>query len=149
MAKHHFHLTAQWSGGRNGEGTISAGNLQTKISIPTPMDGPGTGTNPDEMLIGAAATCYLITLAAMVERGQMAVLDLSLQTEGVVDVTNGKFTFEQIIHRPTVVLDPQASERERKRIERVVYLAEERCMISNAMRGNVELVVVPTYVLGK
>ena len=35
------------------------------------MDGPGIGTNPDEMLLGAAATCYMITLAAMLERSQI------------------------------------------------------------------------------
>ncbi len=35
------------------------------------MDGPGVGTNPDEMLLGAAATCYIITLAAMLERSNI------------------------------------------------------------------------------
>jgi peroxiredoxin-like protein len=145
MAKHHFHLKATWSGGRNGVGTISAGNLQSKISIPPQMDGPGVGTNPDEMLIGAAATCYLITLAAMIERGKMPVQELSLETEGVVDVTNGKFTFEKIIHRPKVVIASNADEKERKKIKTATYQSEERCMISNALRGNVELLVEPTF----
>ncbi len=53
MARHHFHLKASWDGGRNGQGTIEAGNLKQTISIPKEMDGPGVGTNPDEMLIGA------------------------------------------------------------------------------------------------
>jgi peroxiredoxin-like protein len=34
----------------------------TKISIPKEMNGPGIGTNPDEMLLGAASTCYIIYL---------------------------------------------------------------------------------------
>lgn len=146
MAKHHFYLHADWEGGRNGTGSIRAGNLNSKISIPPEMDGPGVGTNPDEMLIGAAATCYLITLAAMIERGEMPVSNLSLETEGIVDVTNGKFTFEQIIHRPRVVIKSTATEQDKKRIERAVYLAEERCMISNALRGNVQLSVEPNYI---
>src|SRR5690625_5475142 len=68
MTQHHFHLQANWPGGRNSSGYIDAGELKTKISIPPEMDGPGIGTNPDEMLLGAAATCYVITLAAMIER---------------------------------------------------------------------------------
>ena len=68
MAEHHFHLKANWPGLRNDIGTIETLNLQTEVSIPTEMDGPGVGTNPDEMLLGAAATCYVITLAAMMDK---------------------------------------------------------------------------------
>ncbi len=71
MAEHLFHLKADWPGLRNDIGTIDAGNLKTKVSIPPEMDGPGIGTNPDEMLLGAAATCYIITLAAMMERSKL------------------------------------------------------------------------------
>ena len=70
MAEHLFHLKANWPGLRNDVGTIDAGNLKTEVSIPPEMDGPGVGTNPDEMLLGAAATCYIITLAAMMERSR-------------------------------------------------------------------------------
>lgn len=140
MARHHFYLKASWDGGRNGQGTIEAGNLKQTISIPKEMDGPGVGTNPDEMLIGAAATCYLITLAAMIERGNMPVRELSLETEGIVHVDK-KFTFEAIIHRPKLILEEGTTDEELKKIERAVELAEKNCMISNALRGNVRLEV--------
>src|SRR5699024_6509083 len=87
MAEHHFHLKANWPGGRNSEGSIDAGNLKTKVSIPPEMDGPGIGTNPDEMLLGAASTCYIITLAAMIERAKLPLQSMSLTSEGIVDVT--------------------------------------------------------------
>ena len=66
MTQHHFHLTANWPGKRNDIGEIQSGNLSTQVSIPKEMDGPGIGTNPDEMLLGAAATCYIITLSCYV-----------------------------------------------------------------------------------
>ena len=56
VAEHIFKLKADWPGLRNDVGTIEACNLKTEISIPPEMDGPGVGTNPDEMLLGAAAT---------------------------------------------------------------------------------------------
>ena len=59
------------------------------------MDGPGAGTNPDEMLLGAAATCYIITLAAMLERSGIHQEALTMESEAIVDVTNGVFTYEK------------------------------------------------------
>ncbi|UJL46037.1 OsmC family protein [Virgibacillus sp. NKC19-16] len=139
MAEEHFHLKASWPGGRNSEGYIDAGNLQTKISIPTEMDGPGVGTNPDEMLLGAAATCYIITLAAMIERADLPLNEMSLESEGIVDVTNGVFTYKKIIHKPTVTLKDGSQETDYKKLEKLVEKAEKSCMISRAIQGNVEI----------
>ncbi|PAV31430.1 hypothetical protein CIL05_01890 [Virgibacillus profundi] len=143
MAEHHFHLKADWPGGRNSEGYIEAGNLQTKISIPPEMDGPGIGTNPDEMLLGAAATCYLITLAAMIERAELPLVEMSLESEGIVDVTKGIFTYKEIIHKPSVVLKSNAIEKEHNLLKKLVEKAEKGCMISRAIQGNVEIELQP------
>ncbi|MFT8322004.1 MAG: OsmC family protein [Bacillus sp. (in: firmicutes)] len=144
MAEHHFYLQANWPGGRNNVGTIASGMLKTEISIPKEMDGPGVGTNPDEMLLGAAATCFIITLAAMMERNNLQKESLTLQSEGVVDVTNGVFTYKQIIHRPTIVLLHDATEKDRQLAERLAYKAEASCMITRAIKGNVEVILEET-----
>ncbi|HEY9577443.1 MAG TPA: SACOL1771 family peroxiredoxin, partial [Pseudobacillus sp.] len=104
MALHSFHLKADWPGLRNDVGQIEAGNLKTKVSIPPEMDGPGIGTNPDEMLLGAAATCYIITLAAMMERSRLEKESLTMESEGIVEVTGGIITYKTIIHRPNIIL---------------------------------------------
>ncbi|MFC4410144.1 OsmC family protein [Chungangia koreensis] len=139
MALHHFHLKADWPGLRNDVGTIESGNLKTEISIPPEMDGPGVGTNPDEMLLGAAATCYIITLAAMMERSGLEKKSLSMESEAIVEVKDGVFTYKKIIHRPTIELKEGASERERSLAKRLAEKAESSCMISRAIAGNVEL----------
>jgi peroxiredoxin-like protein len=144
MATHLFQLKADWPGGRNSEGFIEAGNLKTKISIPKEMDGPGIGTNPDEMLLGAAATCYLITLAAMIERSSLPLKQMELESVGHVDVTDGVITYKKIVHKPTVYLQPTATEREQEKLRRLVDKAEESCMISRAIKGNVEVELEPT-----
>ena len=139
LAEHHFHLQASWPGGRNSDGYIDAGNLKTNISIPKEMDGPGVGTNPDEMLLGAAATCYIITLAAMIERANLPLKVMSLDSIGIVDVTNGIFTYKKIIHQPTVALTKDASDQDYKLLAKLIQKAESRCMISRALKGNVEI----------
>jgi peroxiredoxin-like protein len=139
MAEHIFHLKANWPGLRNDVGEIETGNLITKVSIPPGMDGPGVGTNPDEMLLGAAATCYIITLAAMMERSHLQKETLMMESEGIVDVTNGVFTYKKIIHRPHIVLKPGAIEKEVAMAKRLTKKAETSCMISRAIQGNVEI----------
>jgi peroxiredoxin-like protein len=139
MAEHVFHLKANWPGLRNDVGEIEAGNLKTKVSIPPEMDGPGVGTNPDEMLLGAAATCYIITLAAMMERSGLEKVDLTMESEGIVDVTKGVITYKKIIHRPRIILKPEASEKEVELAWRLAKKAETSCMISRAVQGNVEI----------
>ncbi len=141
MAIHQFTLNATWPGGRNEVGHIEAGNLNTKISIPPEMDGPGIGTNPDEMLLGAAATCYVITMAAMIERAHLPLEHIALSSVGEVDVTNGVFTYKRITHRPVVVLKKEATAKHLQRLEEIVKQAESSCMISRAIQGNVELVL--------
>ncbi|WP_026582189.1 OsmC family protein [Bacillus sp. J33] len=137
MAEHHFHLKAHWPGLRNDVGEIEAGQLKTKVSIPPEMDGPGIGTNPDEMLLGAAATCYIITLAAMMERSRLEKKDLSMESVGIVDVTNGVITYKKIIHCPTILLSAGVSERDISLARKLAQKAEASCMISRAIKGNV------------
>lgn len=139
MAEHHFILDADWPGLRNDSGEIRTKNLSTRISIPEEMDGPGIGTNPDEMLLGAAATCYIITLAAMMERSHLEKEGLRLQSEGIVDVTNGVFTYKKIIHRPFIILKDSATEHDIELAHKLAQKAETSCMISRAIKGNVEL----------
>lgn len=139
MALHSFHLKADWPGLRNDVGDIEAGNLKTRISIPPEMDGPGIGTNPDEMLLGAAATCYIITLAAMMERSKLEKESLTMESEGIVEVIKGVITYKKIIHRPLVVLKADASEKDISLAHKLAEKAESSCMISRAIKGNVEI----------
>jgi peroxiredoxin-like protein len=122
---------------------MEAGQLRTAISIPKEMGGPGIGTNPDEMLLGAAATCYLITLAAMMERNGLPVKKLSLESEGIVDVTNNIFTYASITHKPYILLMEEASEKDLELARKLAEKAETSCMISRAVAGNVVLSTVP------
>ncbi|ANU09800.1 peroxiredoxin [Planococcus antarcticus DSM 14505] len=139
MTLHSFHLTADWPGLRNDVGDIEVGSLKTQISIPAEMDGPGIGTNPDEMLLGAAATCYIITLAAMMERSKLEKQSLNMESEGLVEVEKGVITYKRIIHKPQVVLKAGATEKDLALAQKLAEKAESSCMITRAIKGNVEI----------
>lgn len=137
--KHHFTMKLDWPGGRNNIGELEAHKLKTKVSIPKEMDGPDVGTNPDEMLLGASATCYIISLGAMLERANIEAV-LSAESTGIVDVTNGVFTYERIEHVVTIRLQDD-NEANRNKALLLAEKAEGTCMISKALKGNVEIIV--------
>lgn len=136
MVKHLFNAHIDWVGGRNSIGDLQAGALNEKISIPKTMDGPGVGTNPDEMLLGAASTCYSITLAAMLERNDILLEHLKVDAKGVVDVTKGTFTYEKITYHVAMKLTKESDE---VKAIKLAKRAESSCMISRAIQGNIEL----------
>lgn len=142
MAEHRFQMSAAWEGGRNGVGTINGKELRTAISVPGEMDGPGVGTNPEELLIAAAMNCYIITLAAILEKRGFGVKSLTLQSEGTVSVEGGSLSFKQIIHRPHLVLEG-AEQESLVKAEQATHRAEQACMVSKALRGNVAISVEP------
>lgn len=146
MSKHKFHLTTLWPGLRNDVGEIQSKQLNTQISVPIEMEGPGIGTNPDEMLLGAAATCYIITLAAMLERRNITKENLTMESTAIIDDTKGKLTYEKIIHHPTVTLPKDSTDEEIEKIHELAKRAESSCMISRAIQGNVQIELEVTIV---
>ena len=137
--EHVFKLQTSWNGGRNDTGEIHCEKLQTTMSIPVEMGGPGIGTNPDELLLSAAASCYIISLAAMLERSDVKAR-LVLQSDGIVQVENNIFTYKKIIHHIEIFLK-ENSDSHKRIANRLALKAEETCMISKALRGNVEITV--------
>ncbi|WP_370511984.1 SACOL1771 family peroxiredoxin [Lysinibacillus sp. BW-2-10] len=137
--QHIFTLNTSWNGDRNSSGEITCGNLKTVVSIPEEMGGPGLGTNPDEMLLGAAATCYLISLATMLDLSKVKA-KLHLHSEGIVEVEKSTFTYKKIIHHIKIILE-NYNEKHIRIANRLALKAEQTCMISKALKGNVEIVV--------
>ena len=143
MAQHIFHLRGTWSGGRLGQGRIDAGNLGSTVSVPAELGGPGEGTNPEDMLLGSASTCYMITLASVLSNRKLPVAEFTLNSELIIS-DEGGLHVQSITHRPHIVLAADATPEQLDMAEKATHRAEQACMISKAMKGNVELAVEPT-----
>lgn len=140
--EHQFTLQGTWRGGLYGDGHVAVGNLDSAVSVPTALQGPGKGTNPEELLLGASAACYLITLGAILERRKLEPREVTLASEGYVSSDKG-LKFTRIVHRPRIVLAEGASDEDRKTARDATDRAEKACLISNAVRGNVQVTVEP------
>ncbi|TCP29817.1 peroxiredoxin-like protein [Scopulibacillus darangshiensis] len=138
-----FQLTGEWYGGRNGEGRIQTNGLNQDISIGAEMDGPGNGTNPDELLVSAVSSCYLMTLGIGLDAIEYPYKSIKLKSKGIVS-SDPSLHFKEIVHFPTIILDSEADDDLREKAITAARKAEQNCMIAKALRGNVSISVEPS-----
>jgi peroxiredoxin-like protein len=142
-----FFINGSWEGDRNGTGIIkSDGGLNNAVSAPKDFDGPGIGSNPEELLISSANTCYMITLAAMLSNRKIQVEKLEVESEGVLGKVEGKFTFKQIIHRPVITFGSDSNATVEK-LQELAVSAEKKCFISNTLRNSLDFSVEPKIII--
>ncbi|GIP40880.1 hypothetical protein J31TS4_41600 [Paenibacillus sp. J31TS4] len=145
MEKHTFLLTGTWTGGLGGGGRVRADGLDAAVSAPKAFGGTGEGSNPEELLLGAAATCYMITFGMYAERLELPIAEMTLACEGQVS-RRGSVRFEAIVHRPAIRLAPGATAEDEERVLRAALQAEQACMITKALQGNVAVRTEPVIV---
>jgi peroxiredoxin-like protein len=146
MGEFGFIIKGTWEGDRNGTGIIkSDGGLNNAVSAPKEFDGPGVGSNPEELLISSANTCYMITFAAMLSNRKIQVAKLEVESEGVLGKVEGKFTFKQIIHRPIITIGSEENVTVEK-LHELAVRAEEKCFISNTLRNSLDFSVEPKII---
>jgi peroxiredoxin-like protein len=140
---HTYTITGTWTGDRNSVGLIKTPAFEVQFSAPSNMGGPGEGTNPEELLLGAASGCYLITLSAILTKRKISFTKIDLSSEAFVE-EDGGLRVDRIEHRPTIYLDKAADEAQ---VLTYAEHAEHACMVSSALRGNVEVTVIPNVMV--
>lgn len=146
MTSSHFTVNGSWQGGRNGLGKIQIGaGLNIEVSAPKELDGPGVGSNPEQLLIAASNNCYMITLAAMLSNRKIEVERFEVHSEGIVDKIDGKLHFKQIIHKPVYYIKADA-EGTGEKLKELAVRAEKACFISQTLRNSIVFSVEPEVV---
>ncbi|HDD3718741.1 TPA: SACOL1771 family peroxiredoxin [Staphylococcus aureus] len=143
MHQHDFKVQTSWQGGRNNVGNVQSDILSENISIPASLGGVGIGTNPDEMLVSAASSCYIISLAATLERAKFTDISIEQQSIGTACLNNGKFSMSKIVHHSHIQIPSDQIAQLEKRLPKLITIADNNCMISNAVRNNVDIKIYP------
>jgi peroxiredoxin-like protein len=143
VTAHEFELHGEWAGGSQGAGRVRAAALTYPISWPPQLGGRGQGpaegppgTNPEELLLAAAASCYLLTFAAMAERLGLPVVHVQVHSSLTVN-DERSLVVERLGHRVVVVLS-EADAQVQRRAHTIAQKAERGCMIARALHGNVQ-----------
>ncbi|MBA8777976.1 SACOL1771 family peroxiredoxin [Staphylococcus schleiferi subsp. coagulans] len=145
MAHHQFPVQVRWTGGRDSVGEVTGDYIQHKISIPSELGGVGVGTNPDELLVSAAASCMTISLAATLERAHLSPIAINMQSYGEAQFEQQRFKMVKIVHKPEIIVDHLSKKEQiKKRLSQLIKIADQNCMISNSVRDNVAVITEPT-----
>lgn len=135
--EHKFIYKGQWAGDLSGQGVFESGKLAMKISAPAEMNGKGVGTNPEELLISAASSCYLITLAGIFQFKNIEVEKIELESEAEFKVGMEGPIFSKITYYPKIMVDTINYEKYKNEIENCILKAKQSCMVSKAIHSNV------------
>jgi organic hydroperoxide reductase OsmC/OhrA len=122
-----FPVEIAWQGGRRTSAHVVG---KPPLLVATPPEFHGTDPelwSPEDAFVAAAGSCLAVTIAALAERAQLPLAELSVRAEGVVGRReDGRFGFVRI--EQTVELATEAASAEDAR--ELVATAGRTCLVS-------------------
>jgi osmotically inducible protein OsmC len=136
MAKILYTAHAHVTGGRDGHGRSSDGELDVDLHLPKEMGGSG-GTNPEQLFAVGYAACFESALAAVARRRHLDAGEVTIESAVSLSPTgDGGF-------RLAVTLDVAVpAVEDRQTAADLVRGAHEVCPYSNATRGNIDVALL-------
>lgn len=123
-------------GGREGRVRSSDGALNLELSIPKELGGPGgVATNPEQLFAAGFAACFENAIRLVARRRRVQIGHALVTARVGIGPTDGGG------YQLAVELHAQLPELEREMALEVLEAAHLVCPYSNAVRGNVEVVV--------
>jgi len=146
---HEYPIQVEWTGGREGHGTITphASGVEIPITVPPEFQGPGGATNPEELLTSAIAGCYTITFGIVSANRRLPVVNVQTNVVGVVEQNGASFAYQSIAIRPTITLAATATEAQIAQTTEFAHKTDPYCIVTNAVRDKVKVTIEPTVVL--
>jgi len=147
---HEYPVVVNWTGGRDGSGDATPAGSAThfELAVPPEFMGPGGATNPEELLTSAITGCYSITFGIVAANRKLPVVSVKTEATGVVEQNGASFVYKQVTLRPTITLSADATDDQVAAAEDMAHKADAYCIVTNAVRGKVEVKVEPTVVRG-
>jgi peroxiredoxin-like protein len=143
---HDYPVTVKWNGGKEGSGQVTAdrSGVSSPLAVPTEYQGTGNGTNPEELLTTAIASCYTITFGIIAQNRKLPISDIQTQATGQVEQNGAQLTYTSVTIKPTIKLQGDATDEQAKLAEDMAHKADLYCIITNAVRDKVKINVEPT-----
>ena len=149
---HRYRATCRWEGTTAGgyHAYVRAHDLSCppaddvlRLSSDQTFGGDPSMLNPEQLLVGAASSCQLLSFLAVAARARLDVLSYLDQAEAEMHDHKGPMSIERIVLRPHIVVASGVSEA---RLRHLVQVAHHECYIANSLRT--EVVVEPTFEIG-
>ncbi len=131
--------TSEWVG--NGRTKTEIGGMEVEVDNPlsvSPMGAPKNVTWPEQLLPAAMAACFITTMSSISERLRMhpEVIRVTVKPLLARDIDGG-FKFEKMF----ITVEVSLPREEVSKAERLIELTHSYCLISKALKGNVEEII--------
>lgn len=120
-----------WKGLTQGKGVIEDTTLSIPIAIPEVFGGNGNGANPKDLLKASAVSCYVMTLAIMLQSRKIPVDDIRVTSE----IFGDKPANLHISHSVELSLAPEATPEQVQSAQTLITAADSACMIGNLLKA--------------
>jgi osmotically inducible protein OsmC len=117
------------TGGRDGAARSDDGRLDIKLSTP---GGPGTGTNPEQLLAAGWSACFQGAMAIAAKQMGIKLVDVAIDAEIDLNLVDSAFFLAARLNASLPGLDPETARQ-------VVEAAHRTCPYSKALQGNVDV----------
>jgi len=127
--------TAEWKGGVKGQGSFSGQTgLAAEYSYASRFES-GAGSNPEELLAAAEASCYSMALSFALEKAGTPVTSVQTKADCTIEKVGEGFK----ITRMMLTVRASVPNADPAKFEAIAQATKEGCPVSSALKGNVQI----------
>ena len=93
-------VVAWWSAGRTGLAKSNSAPNSIHFAAPPQFGGLEGRWTPEDLLLGAVASCFTTTFRVLAEYSKWEYIDLQVEAAGTVEKANSGYSFTGIVLRP-------------------------------------------------
>jgi len=128
--EHKYRVVAWWTSGRTGTAKSDSAPNSIHFTAPPEFGGLEGRWTPEDLLLGAVASCFTTTFRVIAEYAKFEYSDLEVEAEGIVRKSDSGYSFSEILLRPTLMI---SSEQDQGRALGLLHKAKALCMVSRAL----------------
>lgn len=106
-------VVAWWASGRTGIAKSSSAPNAIHFTAPPEFGGLEGRWTPEDLFLGAVASCYTTTFRALAEHSQFEYTDLEVTAEGVVRKEDPGYAFSEIVIGANLIIAEEDEQEER------------------------------------
>ena len=125
-----YRVVAWWTSGRTGLAKCISAPNAIHFAAPHQFGGLERRWTPEDLLLGAIASCFTTTFRALSEYSRFEYADLEVEVEGTIRKVESGYSFIGIAISPKLTI---ANEEGRELALRLLHKAEQLCLVSRAL----------------
>jgi peroxiredoxin-like protein len=127
---HQFRAVAWWTSGHTGITKSDSAPNAIHFTAPIAFGGMEGRWTPEDLLLGAVASCFTTTFRALAEHSAFEYTDLQTEVDGIVTRTGSEYGFSEITIRACVTIPDPAEEA---RALKLLSKTKAACLVSRAL----------------